>query len=116
MFEADTTESWVDRLGRAGVPCGPVNSVPDAVRDPQVAARDLVVETKHPVLGAVRQIPTAVRVGNPREDHRRAPMPREDTDYVLSALLGYEKEKFDALSRAGAFGDHTDVDHSEQSS
>ncbi len=64
-----------------------------------------MVETEHPVLGAVRQIPTAVRVGNPRADHRRAPMPNEDTDYVLSALLGYEKEKFDELSRAGAFGD-----------
>ncbi|MPZ92292.1 MAG: CoA transferase [Actinobacteria bacterium] len=116
VLETDTTESWVSRLVRAGVPCGPVNSVQDAVRDPQVAARELVVETEHPVLGMVRQIPTAVRVGNPREDHRRAPMPREDTDYVLSALLGYEKDKFDELSSAGAFGDPTDVDRREQSS
>jgi crotonobetainyl-CoA:carnitine CoA-transferase CaiB-like acyl-CoA transferase len=110
VFETDTTERWVSRLLRSGVPCGPVNSVQGAVRDPQVAARELVVQTEHPVLGTVRQIPTAVRVGDPREDHRRAPLPCEDADYVLSALLGYEDGRIEHLSRAGAFGDSADVD------
>ena len=110
VLEMDTTESWVARLLRAGVPCGPVNSVPDAVRDPQVAARKLVVETEHPVLGRVRQIQTAVRVGSPREDHRRGPLPHEDADYVLSALLGYGEAEIEELSQAGAFGNEGTAD------
>jgi crotonobetainyl-CoA:carnitine CoA-transferase CaiB-like acyl-CoA transferase len=104
VLETETTESWVARLLQAGVPCGPVNSVEDAVRDPQVIARKLVVETEHPVLGRVRQIQTAVRVGSPREDHRRAPLPQEDADYVLSGVLGYGEAEIEELSQAGAFG------------
>jgi crotonobetainyl-CoA:carnitine CoA-transferase CaiB-like acyl-CoA transferase len=105
VLETDTTANWVARLSRASVPCGPVNSVPEAVRDPQVDARKLIVETEHPVLGAVRQITTAVRVGDLREDHRRAPLAREHQDQVLSGILGYGEGHIRALARAGAFGD-----------
>lgn len=105
VLKRDTTESWVAKLSEAGVPCGPVNLVSDAVRDPQVAARNLVVETEHPVFGTVRQIPTAVRAGEARQHHRRAPLLREDTEDVLSGLLKYSEDRIEALSSAGAFGE-----------
>lgn len=39
---------WLDRLAAAGVPCGPVNRVSQALADPQVAARRMLVETALP--------------------------------------------------------------------
>jgi crotonobetainyl-CoA:carnitine CoA-transferase CaiB-like acyl-CoA transferase len=35
-------------LGDAGAPCGPINDLAEAYADPQVKARDMVVELDHP--------------------------------------------------------------------
>jgi crotonobetainyl-CoA:carnitine CoA-transferase CaiB-like acyl-CoA transferase len=39
-----TTDEWIARLLAEGVPCGPLNTIAEALRDPQVAARNLLVE------------------------------------------------------------------------
>ena len=106
-FAKDTVASWIGRLTEAGVPCGPVNSIADAFADPQVAARGMVIETDHPVLGTVRQPASPVKVAGaiaPGE-HRPAPLPDEGADYVLGELLGYDAGRRDALEGAGAFGE-----------
>ena len=40
----DTTEAWVGRISGAGVPCGPINNIAEALADPHVAARDFLQE------------------------------------------------------------------------
>src|SRR5215472_9918717 len=45
---------WTERLNEAGVPAGPVNTVPAALEHPQVAAREMVAEVEHPVAGTVK--------------------------------------------------------------
>jgi crotonobetainyl-CoA:carnitine CoA-transferase CaiB-like acyl-CoA transferase len=102
-FRARTTATWITVLTTVGVPCGPVNDVAEAFADPQTAARDLVVETEHPVLGTVRQPAGAVRVGDEKVHHRRAPLPDEHADDVLRGLLGYDDGRVDELRAAGAF-------------
>ncbi len=63
VFASRPASEWLDILGRAGVPCSPVNTVADALRDEQTAARGMVVDTEHPRFGAVRQLRSPVRVG-----------------------------------------------------
>lgn len=99
-----TVEEWLAVLGQAGVPCAPVNSVQEALRDPHTEARDLIVTTHHPVFGDVRQVASPVRVGEPRREHRRAPRRGEHTDEILGAMLGYDAEDVERLRAAGAFG------------
>jgi crotonobetainyl-CoA:carnitine CoA-transferase CaiB-like acyl-CoA transferase len=101
---SSSTSVWIDVLTAAGVPCGPVNDVAQALADPQVAARDLVIETEHPVLGTVRQPGSPLRVGNEQVPHRRAPLPDEHADDVLRGLLGYDDRRVAELRVAGAFG------------
>ena len=55
--------SWLELLAAAGVPCGPVNTVEQALAHPQTAARELVVRTEHPRFGTVSQLASPVRVG-----------------------------------------------------
>jgi crotonobetainyl-CoA:carnitine CoA-transferase CaiB-like acyl-CoA transferase len=102
-FAAATTDHWVAVLAAAGVPSGPVNSVAEALADPQAVARQMVVETDHPRFGTVRQVAGAVRVGPPPQ-HRRAPQRNEDADYVLGELLGYDAARRAELAAAGGFG------------
>lgn len=103
-FRARTTDGWIKLLTDAGVPCGPVNSVEQALNDPHTAAREMIVQTEHPRFGTVRQPGSPVRVGNEPVAHRRAPLRGEDEPDVLGRLLGYEPAKIEELRAAGAFG------------
>lgn len=67
VLAADTTERWVEKLLAQGVPCGPVNTIAQAVSDPQVAARELFVDiegqrfTRAPIV--LSETPVAVTTG-----------------------------------------------------
>ncbi len=95
---------WLTLLREAGVPCGPVNTVRQALDDEQTSARGLVVETEHPVFGTVRQVRSPVNVGVGAAAHRRAPARHEDAEDVLLRMLGYDPAELDRLTQSGAFG------------
>jgi crotonobetainyl-CoA:carnitine CoA-transferase CaiB-like acyl-CoA transferase len=96
---------WVDLCRDAQVPCAPVRTVPEALRDAQLSARELVVETVHPRFGTVRSLASPVRVGSGRRRHTCAPRRNESAPYVLHDLLGYEADRVEMLAAGGAFGD-----------
>jgi crotonobetainyl-CoA:carnitine CoA-transferase CaiB-like acyl-CoA transferase len=64
----------------------------------------VVVSTQHPRFGEVRQVVSAVRVGEEPSTHRRAPRRHEDAGAVLGELLGYSEERQATLAAQGAFG------------
>ncbi|MGW4489838.1 CaiB/BaiF CoA transferase family protein [Amycolatopsis sp. NPDC004368] len=99
-----TTAEWLPLLEGAGVPCAPINSIPQALREEHTLERGLIVETEHPRFGAVRQVASPVRAGTPRAEHVRAPRMGEHTESLLAELLGTGTDEFAELTRAGAFG------------
>jgi crotonobetainyl-CoA:carnitine CoA-transferase CaiB-like acyl-CoA transferase len=103
-FRQQTSAHWLDRLGKAGVPCGPVNSMADAVLDAHTEERGLIVETEHAKWGTVRQVASPVRVGGYQPRYRRAPLRNEDADFILHELLGYGGEEVETLLASGAAG------------
>jgi crotonobetainyl-CoA:carnitine CoA-transferase CaiB-like acyl-CoA transferase len=104
VFVTRESAAWLALLTAAGVPCGPVNGVREALAEPQTGARELIVETPHPAFGAVRWIASPVRVGERSGVHRRAPHLGEDTENVLRDVLGYDDERIVTLRDGGAFG------------
>jgi crotonobetainyl-CoA:carnitine CoA-transferase CaiB-like acyl-CoA transferase len=104
-FACKSCDEWIEILESAGVPCGPVNTVRQALEDPQTEARGVIVETEVPSFGTVRQPVSPARVGATAEAHRRAPRRHEDAAYVLGDLLGYDDARIERLEQAGAFGD-----------
>lgn len=102
-FRTQTTAHWLAALREARIPCGPVNNFDQALRDPQVLARDMVVEVPLPGGASVRAPGNPVKVGNDSQRTHTAP-PRlgEHTDAVLSALPGYDAQRLSALRSAGA--------------
>jgi crotonobetainyl-CoA:carnitine CoA-transferase CaiB-like acyl-CoA transferase len=87
-----TVAEWFELLGAAGVPCAPVNSVEQALADPQVAARDGIWEYDHPVLGRVRQAGSPLHVSDAELPNVRGPYRGEHTESVLRELCGYDDE------------------------
>jgi crotonobetainyl-CoA:carnitine CoA-transferase CaiB-like acyl-CoA transferase len=104
VFRSRTAAEWLDILGRAGVPCSPVNTVPQALADPQTAARRMIVDTEHPRFGTVRQLRSPIRVGTAEPDHVRAPRRGEHEVQVLRDVLGYDGTRIADLRSGGAFG------------
>jgi crotonobetainyl-CoA:carnitine CoA-transferase CaiB-like acyl-CoA transferase len=104
-FLTSTTADWVARLVEAGVPCGRVNSVEEAMADRQTSARRMLVETDHPRFGKVRQVGSPLRIGERDTSYRRAPRRGEDEKYVLETVLDYGAERVDELRRTGALGE-----------
>jgi len=55
-FRKRPRDAWVEDLTAAGIPSGPLLTVPEMHLHPQVQARDMIVEVEHPAFGAYRAI------------------------------------------------------------
>jgi crotonobetainyl-CoA:carnitine CoA-transferase CaiB-like acyl-CoA transferase len=66
-------EHWVSGCERAGVPCGPINTIPEAFADAQVRHRGMLIEIAHAVAGTVPQVASPMRFKNAPLSHDRPP-------------------------------------------
>lgn len=105
ILRTKTSQQWLHILSEAGVPCGPVNSIPDALAEPHAAARDMIVEYDHPVFGQVHSLASPVKVGSEPPPVRRAPERNEDATPILRELLHYDDARIAVLRENGAFGE-----------
>ncbi|HUP31344.1 MAG TPA: CoA transferase [Usitatibacter sp.] len=97
-----SSAEWIRDFEEAGVPVGPVNRIGDMLADPQVAAREMVVEVEHPVAGRVKAIGMPVKFGEtPAAITRAAPTLGQHTDAIL-ATLGYGAAEIARLRSDGA--------------
>jgi len=95
---------WLTLLESRDIPCGPINDYAQVFADPQVLAREMVVETKHPTLGHLRTLGSPIKLSaTPPDVSRRAPMLGEHTEQVL-ADAGFSKNEIAALRQSGAAG------------
>ncbi|MGE4335907.1 MAG: CaiB/BaiF CoA transferase family protein [Pigmentiphaga sp.] len=97
------SDYWLQRLREARVPCGPVQDFAAALSDPQVLARDMVVETPLPGEGSVRMPGNPIKFSG-HTDPEPGPPPTlgQHTDAVLGELLGYEADRITRLRQSGA--------------
>jgi crotonobetainyl-CoA:carnitine CoA-transferase CaiB-like acyl-CoA transferase len=97
-----SSADWLGRLEAAGVPAGPVLDILQMHADPQTIAREMVVETDHPVAGRVKTVGLPVKFSaTPGAIARPAPLLGEHTREVL-AEAGLELEAIERLIAAGA--------------
>ena len=104
VIATQTVAHSAELLGAPAIPCGPVNSVADALNDPQVDARHMMLEADHPLDGRIRTIASPVNVGNESVAPTRAPQRGEDTEAVLRELAKLDTEVIDRAREGGAFG------------
>ena len=77
-------EHWVARLNEAGVPTGPVLDLEQVFSDPQVLAREMLVELPHPEVGTFKTTGLPVKLSrSPGRIERRPPLHGEHTEEVL---------------------------------
>lgn len=99
-----TQAHWIERLNRAGVPCGRVQTVTEALADDQVAAQDMVLDVPHPGHGTVKMTGFPVKFSQtPLQVRHPVPDLGGQTDDVL-AQAGYDATAIATLRASGVIG------------
>lgn len=93
---------WSELLHEAGVPVGPIHTVPEALAQPQALAREMVVDLPHPSEGAIRTLGSPVKLsGTPARLRHASPRLGQHTDEVLEGL-GLDRDEIDRLRADGS--------------
>ena len=97
-----TVDEAIKILEQARVPCSRVNNIAEMVNDPQVAAREMLIDMEYPGIGKVPLPGVVIKMsGTPGAIERPAPMAGEHNEEVYSSLLGFTPEQLQQLKAEG---------------
>ncbi|HYG42417.1 MAG TPA: CaiB/BaiF CoA-transferase family protein [Bordetella sp.] len=97
-------QEWLALLEAAGVPCSAIHTLDQALAHPQVSTRQLMTQTRHPVLGHIQNVGLPVRFGGQaREASRTPPLLGEHSEEILREA-GYSSTDIGELRSLGTLG------------
>ena len=94
LIATESCAYWMDGLTKCGVPCGPVNNLQQVFEDPQVHARNMVVEMQHDYSdGPIKLLGCPIMMSDTPPQYQHAPpYLGQHTDEVLEDWLGDDAE------------------------
>jgi crotonobetainyl-CoA:carnitine CoA-transferase CaiB-like acyl-CoA transferase len=100
LFQERPAAYWLECLRKAGVPCGEVRTVAQALEEPQLRAREMILELDHPRSGPIRMTGSPIKMS--AVDSLRAtppPMHGQHNREVYCGLLELSDEELEDLRR-----------------
>lgn len=98
IFPGRTAGEWMEALEAEGIPCGPINTIDRVLADPQIQAREMVVELEHPVAGRIKVPGIPIKLSDtPCKIEQSAPLLGQHTEKILQEFLGLTSEQMDEL-------------------
>lgn len=105
VLSTNTCAHWLAQLEAESIPCSIVNTFSQALSDPQVLHRNMVVDLKHPNGKSTRGPGNPIKLSRTAEEsYSAAPLLGQDTDAVLEALLELTPEAIASLRADGVLG------------
>ena len=102
VFKTKTIDEWLVMLEEAGIPCAPINTVDRVLKDPQIKARNMIVEVEHPVAGKMHIPGVPIKMSQtPGTVEKAAPLLGQHTEEILKEMLGYDSAKVQELRDQG---------------
>ena len=97
-FQARDADEWLAEFRGAGLPCGPINTIPEVFDHPQAEARDLRLEAEHPTAGRVQFPGFPYKLSStPAQVRLPPPLLGEHTEEVLGEVLGLSRSEIASL-------------------
>jgi len=101
LFSTRSKKWWIEELGKAGVPCGPINNIREVFDDPQVKARLMCRKLRHSRAGEITLVATPMKFSaTPAGTVQPPPLLGEQTTEVLGQLLGMHEHELTRLRDA----------------
>jgi len=89
VFPLRRADEWLSALEETEIPCGPINTLDKVFAEPQVAAREMLIEMEHPTTGTLPLVGSPLKFSEtPVIYHRLPPRLGEHTDEILKDVLG----------------------------
>ena len=73
-----TTNEWVKNLESLKIPCGPIFNIKEAVENPQVEARNMIVKAYHKVIGDFKLAGNPIKMSTYEDEKTRGDIPDLD--------------------------------------
>lgn len=103
IVRSKTTAEWMVSFGKVDACVEPVLSLGEALRDPQVEARGLVVEVKLPGGGTVQQLGHPIRYSVTPPEYRSVGVPSGANTREVLREWGYTEGEIDEFEKTGLF-------------
>lgn len=101
LFRQQNIAHWLSMFEAIGVPCGPINTIDQVLDDPQVKAREMVVQVEHPSAGKIKMVASPLNIPTaPTMIRYPPPMLGEHSDQILHELLGINEKSVQGLRAA----------------
>ncbi|MGE7120210.1 CaiB/BaiF CoA transferase family protein [Peribacillus sp. NPDC046944] len=92
LLKSKTKKEWKTQLDIAGIPNGPIQTIAEMFEDPQIQAREMLVEMDHPKVGNLRVTGSPLKLSKtPVMMRKHPPLYGEHTESILEEL-GYSPE------------------------
>ncbi|NLM42963.1 MAG: CoA transferase [Clostridiales bacterium] len=106
ILSQKTTAEWDEFLNNNGIPCSPINTVDKLFKDPQVKARNMLIEVEQPGVGKIQIAGNPIKISGMEEEVAKDPAPQigEHGDVILKEYLGYTDEQINELKKDGSMG------------
>lgn len=103
VFLTKTKEEWMNLFKDFDTPVMPIKDFQEACQDPQVLAREMIIEKEHPQLGKIKQIGCPIKMSKTNPTVRTNATKRgSDTNEILMEF-GYTEEQIKQLKSKGIF-------------
>jgi crotonobetainyl-CoA:carnitine CoA-transferase CaiB-like acyl-CoA transferase len=101
IFKDKTRAEWIELLKEADCCCEPVNSVSEALTDPQLLARDMILEMDHPTEGEIKQMGIPMKFSETPGAITLAPPGHGEHTVEILGALGYDDEEIKKMEEEG---------------
>ena len=77
-LSSKTTNEWVKQFENLKIPCGPIYNIKEAVENPQVEARNMIVKAYHKVIGEFKLAGNPIKMSSYKDENKRGDIPDLD--------------------------------------
>ncbi len=96
-----TSAEVLETLEKARVPCGRVYDIPEIVKDPHIASRNMMIDIEYPDVGKFPTTGVVIKMSETPGSTFKAPEIGEHNEEIYGGLLGLSKDELSTLSQQG---------------
>jgi crotonobetainyl-CoA:carnitine CoA-transferase CaiB-like acyl-CoA transferase len=101
VFSQMTRADVIARMSEVGIPAGPINTVGEILEDPQLHAREMIVELTHPEYGPLRVLGVPIKLSETPGVVENAPPRFGEHNGEVLRWLGYSEAEIASLANHG---------------
>ena len=100
-FKKKKSEEWIKIFDKAGLPCGPINSITDMHKDNHTLYRKMIIEVENKIAGKSKAIGMPIKFSETNDEQSKvAPVFGQHTDIILKDF-GYTSKQIEEFKSRG---------------